>query len=96
MPHLSQNRKIALSALAIFMMSFAFMLFFLDEKIMDENTQGANVFEADGHGGNTNEPEEVQIEPKQEESKKWMETMYPKIKELEDGDSGRLMVDKLF
>lgn len=129
MPHLSQNKKIAISALAIFMMSFAFMLFFLNEKVLDENTHGANVFEAAGHGEEKTESnsenksegvektknkaesekseaaenkdadtvESVDEEPANEQKpKKWMEKIYPQIKELEDGESGRLMVDKIF
>ncbi len=119
MQKLSQNKKIAISALAIFMISFTFMLFFLDQRLMDENTQGTNVFEATGHAekapdtlnGSETKTEEVQvvepkIEPQMEPQietkpeshpklRKWLEEVYPEIKEIENGTSGRLMVDKV-
>lgn len=95
MPNLSQNKKVALSALAIFMVSFAFMLFFLDEKIMDENTHGANVFDSVGHDSEPKVEPKEEVEPEKTD-KDWMEKIYPKIKDLENESSGRLMVDKIF
>lgn len=109
MAQLTQNKKIALTALAIFMVSFAFMMFFLDENVLDRNTEGANVLESlgQGHGSEdvktekTEKPEPIKaVEPKEEaevekKGTDWMERIYPKIKDLEDDSSGRLMVDKI-
>lgn len=105
MVQLTQNKKIALTALAIFMVSFAFMMFFLEEKVLDYNTQGANVLESlgQGHGSEEvktekpeplkdTEPEEAEVEKKGTD---WMQRIYPKIKDLENDSSGRLMVDKI-
>lgn len=59
---LSQNKKIAITAIALFLVSFAAMLFFLENNGEDSNHGQVNILEVGGHGG-----EVVVIDP---------ETMY--------------------
>jgi flagellar biosynthesis/type III secretory pathway M-ring protein FliF/YscJ len=103
MAQLTQNKKIALTALAIFMVSFAFMMFFLEENVLNSDSHGVNVLESveQGHGSEEAKtvepvkdiaPEEAEVEKKGTD---WMERIYPKIKDLENDSSGRLMVDKI-
>lgn len=106
MAQLTQNRKIAITALAIFMVSFAFMMFFLDENVLNSDSHGVNVLESveQGHGSEEVKAEKgaepvKAVEPAEAEVEKkgtdWMEKIYPKIKDLENDSSGRLMVDKI-
>lgn len=50
MSNLSQNKKIAISAVALFIVSFSTMLFFLGSEGMNPEHGGANVLEAEGKG----------------------------------------------
>ena len=50
MPKISQNKKIALSAVAIFIVSFSIMLFFLGDNPGGLNSAETNVLNSGGHG----------------------------------------------
>lgn len=55
MSNLSQNKKIAISAVALFIVSFSTMLFFLGSEGMNPEHGGANVIEAENAGKHAEE-----------------------------------------
>jgi PAS domain S-box-containing protein len=62
---LSQNKKIAVSAVALFLMSFMGMLFFLENNGAEIESGHVNILEVGGHGGEDGEEgaEVIVIDP---------------------------------
>lgn len=58
---LSQNKKIALSAIALFLVSFSLMLFFLNNGFESTNHSQVNVLEINGHAGYSSEAVDLEM-----------------------------------
>ena len=104
---LDQNRKVAISALSLFIVSFSMMLFFLGngsldlEDVKTDVLKGSHAEEAEHTEKVRQSQEDEQVEgikehtqEATEEKKTWMKSLYPAIKELKD-DKTKLLVDKI-